>query len=210
MLYKQILALRGAASGLAVAGCLTAGSAFASGPVTVVPPEIVYTQPAPAFDWAGAYGGLSYSAITSEVTVNATPPSFNMPSEGAAGVFFGYNWQRGNFVYGGEVNYSAFEGLYTGTVNTQRDSLELRARVGYAMDRVLVYGFVGAAQSTITSPGIGYRQNGYSFGVGVQAHVGRNVFVGVEASRRDVSGAVPAGTAASLIDALSLRVGYQF
>jgi Opacity protein and related surface antigens len=196
-----------------IAFALSAGAAHASGPVTVQPEE-VYVVPQPMVrDWAGAYGGLSLSHVSGGITENYGVPLLtpDFDSTGALGLFVGYNWQQGNFVYGGELTYTHFDTPYTGYSIRQEHALELRARAGYAFDSTLVYGFVGAARSTIASGlPVSYSQNGYSFGVGVQTFVSDHVFVGLEAARRSVDfggGGIGVRTA---IDTISLRVGYQF
>lgn len=191
---------------------LTASAALASGPVTVAPPEVVYTPAAPVRDWSGAYGGLSYSTISGAITENVfsplTTPDFDNTT--GAGVFAGYNWQRGNFVFGGEVSFINFDSQYIGFVNHQQDALELRGRAGYAFDSVLVYGFLGAARSTITSGLTDFTMDGYSFGVGLQALVTDHVFVGAEIARRTVNFTNAFNDITTDIDTISLRVGYQF
>lgn len=209
MLSKQTFALRGAASILAVSCGLAAGAALASGPIAPLPPEIVYTAPAPAFDWAGFYGGLSYSAISGAVT-QAPGGTPDMTDTSGAGAFVGYNWQRGNVVFGPELSYISFESGYPPFVNRQRNALELRARAGYAMDNVLFYGFVGAARSEFFGGGIWNDETGISFGLGLQAHVGRNVFVGVEAARRNMNFTTGGSQIENYIDTITLRLGYQF
>ena len=192
--------------------CLGLGSgvALASGPVEVTPEPIV-VAPAPAVtDWSGFYGGLSYSAIGGQIT--RTPAPLTAPIIGTAGpgIFMGYNVQRGHFVYGGELNYMRFTGRFTGFVNTQDNSLELRLRGGYAVRNVLLYGFVGPARSSLFGLGINNNQSGYSYGLGIQAALPHNTFVGFELSQRVVSGPLGAFTIESTINAASLRFGYRF
>lgn len=202
--------LRSAGASVLALGLAGGGAALASGPVDppYVPP-VTIPQPDPQYDWSGFYGGLSFSGVTSRASSGGV--SFNMPRQTGAGAFAGYNWQSGNMVFGGELTYTNFNGPYVPTLtNRQRDALELRARAGYAMDRVLAYGFVGAARSSVFGAGAWNPQNGYSFGLGVQAAVGRNMFIGVEAARRNVSATIGPANVRSVIDSLSLRAGFQF
>lgn len=191
---------------------LGAGASFASGPVTVTPPDIYVAPPPPVRDWAGFYGGLSYSGISGEIDENTGGGVFPaMVDTSGAGVFVGYNWQRGNLVFGGELNYTNFETPFVGfPASFQQNATELRARAGYAMDNVLLYGFVGAAQSRINDGGIIFDQTGISYGIGGQFMVRGGAFVGLELARRDVSGSNGGATLGSIIDTVSLRVGYQF
>lgn len=209
MSMSKKIALAAAGSILA----LTATSALASGPVVVTPPEVVYTAPvAAAHNWAGAYGGLSFSRVTGGVNENTgggVQP--DLESDTGFGLFAGYNWQSGNLVYGGELNYTNFSTPFVGfPATTQENALELRARVGYAMDNVLLYGFVGGARSTVEGGGTSLTQNGVSYGLGAQMAFSNNMFAGLELARRDVSGSVGGATLGSDIDTVSLRVGFQF
>ena len=208
MSISKTLAFAAAGSMLA----LGATSAMASGPVTVAPQEpYIAPAPAPVRNWAGAYGGLSFSGVSGGLNENTGGPLVDFESDTGLGLFAGYNWQSGNWVYGGELNYTNFSTPFVGfpTV-TQNDSLELRARLGYSMNNVLVYGFVGAARSTLESPGLSVTQNGASYGLGAQMMFTDSMFGGLEVARRDVSGSALGNTVGSDIDTVSLRVGFQF
>ncbi|MCW1931118.1 outer membrane protein [Pararhodobacter zhoushanensis] len=187
-----------------------AGAALASGPVVYNEPEVmVAPMPAPALSWAGLYGGLSYSRVSGGVTDPAGLP--DLESDNGFGAFVGYNWQRGGFVFGGELNYTNFDTSFVGFPGTyQRDSLDLRARAGYAFNRVMVYGFVGAARSTIGSGGTDFTQTGPVYGLGVEAMVTSNMSVGLEFARRNVDADVLGTTVESELDTVSLRAAYHF
>lgn len=207
------IALRSAASALALGVGLASGAAFASGPVTVTPPEVYVTPaPAPVRDWGGFYGGLSYSSISGEINENIPGGIFPpLNGDNGAGAFIGYNVQRGNFVFGGELSYISFDTAYVGfPTSFQQNATELRARAGYAMNNVLFYGFVGAAQSRVNDGGTIFDQTGVSYGIGGQFMVRGGAFVGLELARRDVSGTNGGNTLGSFIDTVSLRLGYQF
>ena len=125
---------------------------------------VVYDAPVPVviatYDWTGFYFGAYGAVGTGDSDLFATD-GFDAATVdvSASGGFFGaqigYDWQNGNFVFGGvadiaatnygtDVNFNeAFEGVsasselnYLGTV---------RARLGYAMDRTLFYGHGGFA-----------------------------------------------------------------
>ena len=201
-----------AASASVLALGLVGGAAMASGPVDTYEPPVAMVPPAdPVQDWSGFYGGLSYSSVRGSTYENGVGP-FNFGRDTGLGLFAGYNWQRGGLVYGAELNYTNFSTAYTGFPTfSQNDSLELRGRLGYVFDRVMVYGFVGGARSTIDFVGTETTQSGVSYGVGVQAMIGRSMFGGLELARRDVSGVTPVpNTEDTSIDTVSLRFGYQF
>lgn len=214
MLSNQSVAMRGAVSALALVSMMPASAALASGPVTVAPEQIIVAPAPPVLSWAGFYGGISASRVSGGIDQNTAAPANtpDMISDTAFGAFVGYNWQRGNFVYGGELSYISFDTPFVGfPASFQQNAAEIRARAGYAVsDNVLFYGFVGAARSQVQDGGITLSQSGFSYGIGGQVRVRGGMFVGLELARRDVSGTYLGDTLGSIIDTASLRVGFQF
>jgi outer membrane immunogenic protein len=114
--------------------------------------------PAPVFSWAGLYvgGSVGYAHQSTRVSANTNlqgnPGSTVSGASAIAGVDIGYNLQDGSLVYGVEADVSAlhasgssfFGGKYFRKAKLTGLST-LRARVGYAFDRVLVYGTGGFA-----------------------------------------------------------------
>jgi len=205
-------ALKRFAGASALALGLISGPALASGLVAVTEDPVVMVPAAdPAYDWSGFYAGLSYSGISGSATASPVPNFAFFVDSSNWGAFVGYNMQRGNFVFGGEFAYTALNTPLVGyPVTFQRDVMELRLRGGYAMDRVLAYGFVGAASSSLIDGATVFNQTGYSFGFGVQTVLRNNVLLGLELARREVAGTTFGNTVDSRIDTVSLRVGYQF
>lgn len=151
-----------------LATCLTT-TGFAADLPTRAPP-VVYTPP--AFTWTGFYIGLNAGVgwtDTHSVTITGpTAASSGIISGGGGdGAFvgggqIGYNWQSGALVYGLEtdiqyvdtgtrVSWGAYswwagrnggDGGYLGTV---------RARLGYAIDRTLIYVTGGLAYGGLNS-----------------------------------------------------------
>ena len=122
----------GAALALAMAGAATTGAAIAAD----FPASPYYTAPAPysAYSWAGPYIGGTVGYEWGSV-------------EG------GFNWQHGNFVYGGEADFNLsgaedtfapwqFSNPWFGTV---------RGRAGVAVGNVLIYGTAGLAYGELTA-----------------------------------------------------------
>ena len=129
----------------------SAGAAFAGA---------LATPPAP-FSWTGCYVGL-HAGVGAGAS-NWTPTveewdvlSASMNASGAlGGAQAGCNYQMQNFVLGaegevwgsgmtGDTSFNDFEG--TTKLKTQSDlGADVAARVGYAVDRVLLYGKVGVA-----------------------------------------------------------------
>ncbi|MCG3267514.1 outer membrane protein [Yoonia sp. I 8.24] len=139
---------------------------------------IVAPQAAAVTDWSGAYaggtlGGVSGSSLFCqegyEETCEDNPNDFDQPTPAPEGAIFGltagYNWQRGNIVYGVEADISkaSAEGD-TGDTDDfgcgeecQTDILAaatLRGRLGYATGQWLPYvtAGVGALEVEVGFP----------------------------------------------------------
>ncbi len=154
----------------AIALLATAGAASAADIPGVSRP---YTAPAAysAYNWMGFYAGLNLGYQSGEMTNNPTEPS-----GGVLGVQAGYNWQSGQFVFGGETDLQLsgaddvlapwkFSNPWFGT---------LRARLGYAANNILVYGTGGLAYGGIElqSAGLTQDKTHYGWTLGVGAEVG--------------------------------------
>ena len=137
---KLILALT--LAGLALAAASTVASA------ADLPRSTPYYQ-APAgsyYNWSGAYAGANVGYQWGKVKNTRTNPS---GLEG--GLQLGYNWQNGQFVFGGETDLQIsgaddtfapfkFSNPWFGT---------LRGRAGLAMNNILFYGTLGLAYGSV-------------------------------------------------------------
>jgi outer membrane immunogenic protein len=124
---------------------LEAGAVLAIAAAPALAADIApYVAPMPVggFNWTGGYVGANLGYQWSTVTNFPTNPSGP-----AGGVQAGYNWQTGQFVFGGETDIQAsgaddrfaaykFSNPWFGTV---------RARAGYAMNNILLYATAGLA-----------------------------------------------------------------
>jgi outer membrane immunogenic protein len=141
-----------------LAACLTTSTFAADLPSRAPPVAPIYY--APVFTWAGLYVGLNAGVGWGDsggvLVTGPTPGSTGALSGGGGdgrfvgGGQIGYNWQSGAMVYGletdiqyvdsgGSVAWGPYswwtgrgggDGAYFGTV---------RARIGYAIDRTLIY-----------------------------------------------------------------------
>lgn len=129
-------------------------------PVTPPPP------PAPAvYDWTGGWAGLvlgfgdAASRHCDGPGCTGGAPTFPQVSSsgGLAGVALGYNWQSGSMVYGvvfdyvaarltGETGSTATYGCGGGCFTDITGIATLRGRLGWAMDRSMVFVSGGMAQ----------------------------------------------------------------
>ncbi|AGA64614.1 Omp25 [Liberibacter crescens BT-1] len=155
------------------------------------------------FSWEGAYGGVlgGVSAARYKDPVTSTsnePEKLNITSP-AIGGFAGFNFQQENIVYGveGDLGYAfkkkklsfTIDGSPTINVNA-KGSTELygsiRARLGYSLDRALVYATAGWSFSKakftqdINSVINKKTFNGPTVGVGVDYAITDNIFARAE------------------------------
>lgn len=110
----------------------------------------------PAADWRGFYYGSHIGGFWGDADVtDSFDGSFGSSLDGGiAGGQVGYNWQSANLVFGIEGDYSvvtADESLDAGGL--ERIGMDwratLRARLGYAFNRHLLYGTAGLAAGRI-------------------------------------------------------------
>lgn len=150
---------------LAIAATLTSGASALAGNYSS-PAEEAMIAPAAAFDWTGGYVGLQFGILDANIDVDGTNPEgqrviASPDADGMeAGVYVGHNWQGANgVVYGieGEVNWADADGsadgfnvtlgadqgfTFTSDVNA---TAALRGRIGYPMDRTMLYAAAGLA-----------------------------------------------------------------
>lgn len=167
---------------------LSVSSAAASGFVDAAP-EAAVVPAVPAKTWQGFYAGVQFGTGMSKVAINdggswtgfVDQPFWDVDG-GVAGVHAGYNLQSGNIVYGAELDYTA--GSITGSVNlaptnvvsAEIDGLmSVRARLGYATGKFLVFGAAGVArasgshtQNSGIPKTVGFDLDGMAYGVGVE------------------------------------------
>lgn len=163
--------------GLAAVMTAFATGAMAADPVfeepAPLPPEQVF---APVYDWTGLYVGIQGGYAWTRLT---EPDGFEEDFDGGAlGAHAGFNFQHGDFVYGieGDFNYNWNENTYFPggvpvDVGVDWDG-SVRARLGYAWDRTLIYGTGGVAFANgyIEAPGFDESESfvGWTIGAGVE------------------------------------------
>lgn len=128
-------------------------------PVYKAPPAVVAT----VFNWTGLYvgGDIGYGSgrsdgVLNDGTFNVGPVPYSADPKGMiGGGFAGYNYQMGQFVVGVEADWQAanLSGSGTGTFLISSYTMDtkvsnygsVRGRVGFAMDRWLVFATGGWA-----------------------------------------------------------------
>ena len=203
---------------LSIAAVVLAGLAsptLAGGPTVVADDPMPAAAPAPvaAHDWSGPYVGLSYGKTSGDV--NDVFTNFELDSDKAAGAFVGYNVQRGQMVFGGELEYSSTDTVVIGGGgdDTFDSMLDLRGRLGLSAGKALIYGSLGYSKAEMTINGTdGASLSGVSYGLGVDVAVSSRIFVGIDYTRRNMDGRNDANTfdIDSTLKTVGLRVGLSF
>lgn len=172
---KKILFL---ASGVAM---LASSAALAADAVEYIPEAPAAVEMPAAFSWSGPYlgvhGGYGWG--------NADVAGFDESFDGARfGGFVGYNWQMANgFVAGveGDLNYDWNEESIAGVDFDTGFSGSARGRVGYAMDRTLIFAAGGWTATQINADGGALGDDddtlhGWTLGAGVEHAFTDNMF----------------------------------
>lgn len=197
-----------------------AAPAMADGPASAVPVAPTVMPSSSGTNWTGFYAGGSYAYLSGDFTWfnNGNPNGPSAYSGELAGAFVGYNRQNGNIVFGGEVAFAPGPiNVFISENNT--NFIDIKGRIGFAMDRVLVYGVVGYGLYThdgsdnfipTVTPG-----GGMIFGAGVDVQLTDRLFVGVEYLQRSGSGEYdqqwyPDYTFETSGSTISARAGFRF
>lgn len=186
-----------AAAGEAMAADLPPVAPPPRAPATYVPIA------APIYNWSGIYIGINGGYGFGDTNWTAVPTgSFNVDG-GLVGGTIGANWQMGPAVFGIEADgdwqgisgHDSVTSLCGGICETKSDWVAtVRGRLGYAFDRVLLFGTGGVAFGGIQSGFTGgpYQNNtevGWTAGAGLEFAITDNVTAKVEYLFIDLSNA---------------------
>ena len=127
-------------------------------------PEMMPPMAAPV-TWSGAYvggflGAGNYAGSGQDLDGDATDQDgliLRMNDfSGEAGVLLGYNLQRGNLVYGAEIDFAAMNFSDEEILDDQRQEaatdsmISLRGRIGLAVNDTFIFGTAGVARASVT------------------------------------------------------------
>jgi outer membrane immunogenic protein len=170
---KCILAIAAAAATIA------AGAAFAAD----LPrgPQPYYTSPSSVYNWSGFYAGVNLGYEWGKITSSNIEPSGI-----AGGAQAGYNWQSGQFVFGGETDIqgSAADDTFAPYKFSNPWFGTLRARAGWAFNNILAYGTFGLAYGGVNGELNGLTEDktqlGWTIGAGAEIGLTANWSAKVE------------------------------
>ena len=115
----------------------------------------------PGYSWAGLYVGASagFGVGDTQTTVEGFPIADYDINGAIYGAMVGYNFQRGNVVFGVEATINGTDmdgsqGLLTSAITSEREMdwyATAVGRLGYASGKTLFYGFGGVAWADVSS-----------------------------------------------------------
>ncbi len=177
-----------------------------------------YVAPVPVFTWTGLYAGVNagYSWGSQKGAADATYGSLDGAQVGGT---IGYNYQMGQIVLGveGDDAWNQARGSKAGAISKSTNVATARGRIGYAVDRVLLFttaGYAGGAvDRTVGGASASDWHNGYALGGGMEYAFTSNVSAKAEYLYTDLTSksetAVPsrAGLTANTV---RMGVNYRF
>ena len=141
-----------------------------------------WDKPVAGYDWSGLYIGAHVGAMSADmgadtIGLGPIPGGLNPdPSGILGGILGGYNYQMDSFVFGieGDVSFAnvndtdAFPGVpIRGEID---NTYSIRGRLGYAVDRTLLFVTAGAAwadaEATFTTAAISDSNTHFGFQIG--------------------------------------------
>ncbi|MEX0307695.1 MAG: outer membrane protein [Ruegeria sp.] len=166
---------------------------------TLLAALIASAAPAVAEDWTGAYAGFSFGYADADGSGGA----------GGSGVSFGpligYDYDFGNFVLGGELEYNRLN-LDLGQSEGSFDSLSrLKLRGGYDFGSALGYVVVGTARASTS----GDSDTAAVYGIGVAYPIGDRFVISGEALRQDFDNVPESGRRLDT-NTFNLRTTFRF
>ena len=160
-------------------------AAIAEGPE----PYIEYVYPVQAqqnADWTGFYAGGLGGAQSGEIS-----PGGNTFTTANLGGFAGYNFQKGQVVYGAEVAAQLGTMDLSGAPADVDLLIDAKARVGYSFGDALLFAS-GGYTTTDTGALGGLSANGWNAGAGLDYALSDKFFVGGAYIYRSLPNATPA------------------
>ena len=168
-----------------------------------------FYNPVPVSNWTGPYVGLIGGYGWAGPTV---------PNRGwLGGAFVGANFQTDSTIVVGieaDVTATGKTGMSGGTTVTNPWNTTLRGRVGFAMDRFMVYGTGGVAVGRVAATGAitgATTRVGWTAGAGVEAQLSQQLLGRVEYRHTNLgTAALTGGPVTYRSDDVMVGVGLKF
>lgn len=203
---------------------LLASAAFATVASSAMAADAIIYEPSPApvyavYDWSGFYLGAHGGYVSTRGDFGATDDTFN---GGLLGVHAGYNFQNGPWVFGVEADiartWNEDDILGIGFADFGTDwQWSARGRIGYAIDRTLIYGTAGVAGTNayidpVVGPGkLDDSMVGWTLGAGVEHAFTDNWLVRAEYRYSDYGEFEPLGVATGIdVTEHTFRIGVSY
>ena len=167
MAHKKIAAL---------AATLALSALTATARAADLPRSFYGPTPYPIYSWIGPYLGVNLGYQWGSAAQSGANPSGIM-----GGIQGGYNWQMGQFVFGGETDlqFSDANDRFAAWKFSNPWFGTLRGRAGYAMNNVLLYATFGLAygSGTIETGGAKEKKThiGWAAGGGMEVGLTQNI-----------------------------------
>ncbi len=151
-------------------------------------PAPYYPPPVAAYNWAGFYLGANAGYEWGKITNLGLDPNGAM-----GGLQAGYNWQYGEFVFGGEtdIQVSGADDTFAPYKFSNPWFGTLRARAGFALNNILAYGTAGLAYGGLKGQFFGVNEEktlvGWTGGLGMEVGFTPNWSAKVEYLYMDLS-----------------------
>jgi opacity protein-like surface antigen len=155
--------------------------------------------PTLAGDWTGAYVGGQVGWLDVE------PDGFDSSDDTAYGLHAGYDYDFGNWVVGGELEYDWTDLAVAGGAANVDSVVRAKLKVGYDFGRTMAYAVAGAAEVDTT---LGSETGGV-YGIGLAVAVTDNLAISGELLRHDFSDIGGSGIGATA-DSYNLRASWRF
>lgn len=130
-------------------------------------------------DWTGWYAGAQYDFLDGDAAIGGALDG------DVVGVFAGYRQDFGDFVLGGEIDYSVGDFGIAGVTLDVDSLLRVGIELGYDVGPALIYATVGYARLDLSAVGVTADGDGVYYGLGVDFMVSDSVSLGIELLRHD-------------------------
>ncbi len=156
-------------------------------------------NPAWAEDWTGAYGGFSFGYTDADGSGDLSG------SDAGLGAHVGYDYDFGDFVLGGELEYNWLS-LNLGITGVGLDGVSsLKFRGGYEFGSTLGYIVLGASRANGTEDG----DTAAVYGIGVAYPISDRFVISGEALRQEFDNLNGQNSGTDL-NTLNLRTTFRF